>query len=340
MDPRLLLALDQWQLRSPQRLVGDAGSRRYFRVEHPSLGTAMVVIYPMKGSGTVDHSFHDFRHLQMYLDPVVAVPAILKRDDEHGMYLLEDLGDTTLEQRLMDKPREEPLWATKVAKILSTFAGILTEGAPADSFFMNRAFDLKKFQTEWNYCKKHFFDEFLQTETPKWLDRTMEDVHQSLATRARFLAHRDFHVRNLMVRGDRLMCIDFQDARRGAASYDLASVVFDGYYDWSKESRSIMAQKVEDELGWSHSDLMDELILSGLQRNFKALGTFGYQLMHKNKGRFAPSILRTLNHCNYHFQGLNLGEGVLYMNRLTRQAEAQLSKLGDPRGDASSGSAK
>ena len=340
MDPRLLQALDQWDLRSPQRLAGDAGARRYFRVEHPSLGTAVVVIYPLGPGGKVPHAYNDFRTLQKYLDPVIVVPTILQEDADHGLLLLEDLGDTTLEQRLMEHPEEEISWARQIATMNKNFLGILTEGAPEGVFFMNRSFDVPKFDFEWNYCKKHFFQEFLQTEVPKWLDRILDDVHQSLSQRARFFTHRDSHVRNLMVRGDRLVCIDFQDARRGAATYDLASMVFDAYWDWSKEARGAMLQKAQDELGWSQQDLWEELTLSGIQRNFKALGTFGYQFLHRKKNRFAPSILRTLVHCKYHFERLNLGEGVTYMHRLARQAEGQLSKLGAFGGDDKTGSAK
>lgn len=340
MDPRLLQALDQWHLKSPQRLGGDAGARRYFRVEHASLGTAIVVIYPLGPGGKAPHAYNDFKVLQQYLDPVVLVPTILQDDPEQGILLLEDLGDTTLEQRLMEHPEEEIKWAHQIASMNKNFLGILTEGAPEGVFFMNRSFDITKFEYEWIYCKKHFFHEFLQAEIPKWLDRILDDVHQSLSQRARFFVHRDFHVRNLMVRGDRLVCIDFQDARRGAATYDLASIVFDGYWDWSKESRRVILQKTQDELGWSQQDLWEELTLSGIQRNFKALGTFGYQFLHRKKNQFAPSILRTLTHCKYHFERLNLGEGVSLMQRLTRQSENQLSKLGGLGGDDKTGLAK
>lgn len=134
MDPRLLQALDQWDLRSPQRLAGDAGARRYFRVEHSSLGTAIVVIYPLGPAGKVPHAYDDFRTLQKYLDPVILVPTILQEDSEHGLLLLEDLGDTTLEQRLMEHPEEEIQWAHRIATMNKNFLGILTEGHPKVCF--------------------------------------------------------------------------------------------------------------------------------------------------------------------------------------------------------------
>ncbi|MBK6381745.1 MAG: phosphotransferase [Chitinophagaceae bacterium] len=236
MDPRLQRALDRWALADPQPLAGDAGARQYFRVLHPQLGTALVVLHPLDTPEKTDDSYFEFRALQAYLDPLLRVPTIVASDDADRCLLVEDLGDTTLERRLVEHPEEELAWAQKAGWLLTTLAGPLTLGAPGHTFFMSRSFDQPKFQFEWDYCRQNFFQDFLQKEPPRWLDRMMDEVHASLETRAHFFVHRDFHVRNLMVHGDRLVAIDFQDARRGAATYDLASLRYDAYWDWSKEA--------------------------------------------------------------------------------------------------------
>jgi len=118
--------------------------------------------------------------------------------------------------------------------------------------------------------------------------------------------------------------LDFQDARRGAATYDLASVLFDGYWDWSPEAGALLTDQVRQELGWSERLLWEELNLSALQRNFKALGTFGHQLLHKKKAYFAPAIPRTLRHILGHFQRMNHGEGVLATEHWLRLSEKRL----------------
>ncbi len=191
---------------------------------------------------------------------------------------------------------------------------------------MERAFDQAKFTFEWDYCRTNFFADFLEKEPPRWLDRLMEELHASLETRARFFAHRDFHVRNLMVQGDRLVVLDFQDARRGAATYDLASIRFDGYWDWSKEAGRRLTAHLQDELGWSNEALGEELNLSGIQRNLKALGTFGHQLVHRHKAHFAQAIPRTLRHLRGHFQRMNHRDGVLACEHFLRRAEDRLLK--------------
>lgn len=324
MEPRLQAVLDRWECRNPRPLSGDAGARRYFRVDHPQLGTALVVMYPPPDPEKPDDPYYDFRALQAFLDPVVRVATIIQCADDERCMLMEDLGDVSLEKRLTLNPDEEMHWAQEVGSLLATWLGLLTEGAPSRAFFMLRAFDREKFDFEWNYCRENFFRDFLDKEPPRWLERLMEEAHGALEPRARFLAHRDFHVRNLMVQGDRLVVLDFQDARRGAATYDLASVLFDGYWDWSPEAGALLTDQVRQELGWSERLLWEELNLSALQRNFKALGTFGYQLLHKKKAYFAPAIPRTLRHILGHFQRMNHGEGVLAVEHWLRLSEKRL----------------
>ena len=326
MDPRLQTVLDLWECRNPRPLSGDAGARQYFRVEHPQVGTALVVLYPPKDPAVLDDPYFDYRALQAFLDPVVRVPTILQCADEARCMLVEDLGDVSLERHLTLHPEEEMKWAAEVASLLGNWLGLLTDGAPSRAFFMLRAFDQPKFEFEWDYCRRHFFQDFLQKDPPGWLERLMTEVHAALGPRARHLAHRDFHVRNLMVRGDRLVLLDFQDARRGAATYDLASILFDGYWDWAPEAQGLLVNHVREELGWSERLLWEELNLSALQRNFKALCTFGYQLLHRKKAYFAPAIPRTLRHILGHFQRMNHGEGVLAIEHWSRLAEKRLLK--------------
>jgi aminoglycoside/choline kinase family phosphotransferase len=56
-----------------------------------------------------------------------------------------------------------------------------------------------------------------------------------LAAEPRVLCHRDYHSRNLMWRDGRLRIIDFQDARLGPDTYDMASLLRDSHVDVSEE---------------------------------------------------------------------------------------------------------
>jgi aminoglycoside/choline kinase family phosphotransferase len=284
----------------------------------------LVVLHPLDTPEKEDATYFEFRALQAYLDPLLRVPTILRTCDEDRVLLVEDLGDMTLARRLASHPEEEVAWAARAGQLLATLAGPLTLGAPGHAFFMARAFDRPKFQFEWDYCRANFFADFLQKDPPRWLERLMDEIHASLETRAHFFVHRDYHVRNLMTRGDSLVLIDFQDARRGAATYDLASILCDGYYDWSDEAGRALVAPLQEELGWSREALQEELVLSCIQRNLKILGTYGHQLVHRKKAAFATSIPRTLRHLRTEFQQLHHQDGVLAMEHLLRLAESRL----------------
>ncbi len=108
---------------NPQALSGDAGTRQYFRVDHPLLGSALVVLYPPADPASADDAYYEYRALQAYLDPVVRVATIIQFDDELRAMLLEDLGRTTLEMRLTAHPEEELQWAQEAAQLLATWLG-------------------------------------------------------------------------------------------------------------------------------------------------------------------------------------------------------------------------
>ena len=324
MDPRLSRAEQRWKLTNPRPVAGEPTTRQYFRVDQPQLGTALVVLHPLDQEG--EASYFEFRALQAYLDPLLRVPTILHSDDEDRCLLVEDLGSTSLEQRLVACPEEEQTWGHFAGLMLATLAGPLSLGAPGHAFFMERSFDQPALANEWQACRQHFFQEFLQRDPPRWLDRMMEDVNASLETRAHFFTHCGFHVRNLMVHGDRLVVIAFQDARRGPATYDLASLLFDAHWDWSKEAGRALMEPLRQELGWSQEALVEELNLSALQRTLKSLGVFGHHLVHLNQPQMASALLRTLRHLRGHFQRLHHQDGVLACEHMLRLAEERFLK--------------
>jgi len=87
-----------------------------------------------------------------------------------------------------------------------------------------------------------------------------------------------------------------------------------------------MVRSVEEELGWSETLLWEELNLSAIQRNLKALGTFAFQIVHRNKAHFAPAIPRTIRHLLGHFQRLHHQDGVLACEHMLRLAEERFLK--------------
>ena len=106
-----------------------------------------------------------------------------------------------------------------------------------------------------------------------------------------------------MLRDGALFIIDFQDARMGPDTYDLVSLLRDSYVDLTTrqvdeliayflalKSRAAGVTPAQAEEFRRRFDVM------ALQRNFKALGTFGYQTVTRGNPVYIQYIPRTLNY--------------------------------------------
>jgi aminoglycoside/choline kinase family phosphotransferase len=117
-----------------------------------------------------------------------------------------------------------------------------------------------------------------------------------MAAWPRVLCHRDFHSRNLMVHAGRLHWIDFQDARLGPATYDLASLLRDSYVDIEEEFVAERAEEFRQRAlpGEAKDVFARRFELTSVQRNLKALGTFGYMATVRQNPVYLQYVPRTL----------------------------------------------
>ena len=114
------------------------------------------------------------------------------------------------------------------------------------------------------------------------------------------LCHRDYHSRNLMLHDERLYIIDFQDARMGPDTYDLASLLRDSYVDLPEQTVNeliayFLALKGTTDPS-QETVFRERFDLMALQRNLKALGTFGYQTTARRNPVYIQYIPRTLRY--------------------------------------------
>ena len=121
---------------------------------------------------------------------------------------------------------------------------------------------------------------------------------EELAAEPRVLCHRDYHSRNLMYHEDRLYIIDFQDARMGPDTYDLVSLLRDSYVDLPEQTvNDLLAYFLALKGGTGREEAFRErFAVMALQRNLKALGTFGYQTTARRNPVYIQYIPRTLRY--------------------------------------------
>ena len=280
-------------------LTGDASTRRYFRVI-PSDGPSIVLALH---EGPIDFTALPFVAVARLLSRMpLPVPDVLGHADTLGILALEDLGDVTLQSHVgAATPTEhEALYRQAVA-----FIGVLQHrGAelltPSD-IPSQLAFDVEKLTWEMDFFVKHFLEGYrgavVSTGERSALAREWADIVEELAGETRVLCHRDYHSRNLMVHDGQLYVIDFQDARMGPDTYDLASLLRDSYVDITDlELDRFLAYFVAVKGITDATEFRRRFDLMALQRNLKALGTFGYQAAARRNPIYIQYIPRTLRY--------------------------------------------
>jgi len=304
-DP-VLQYLERANLQAPRALVlpltGDASDRRYFRVQPRGGGSFVLALH----AAPFSFDALPFVNVAGLLGRVpVPIPAILGHAEDLGILELQDLGDVTLQAHLGSAPVSEHTALYREA--IRLIAAIQRRGRElaSDQFIpYGIAFDVPKLTWEMDFFLKHFVVAYRGAEiTPadrEALTAEFGSLIAELAAEERVLCHRDYHSRNLMWRDGRLFIIDFQDARMGPDTYDLVSLLRDSYVDISEDALADYIAYFLALRGGSPSaddavEFRRRFDLMALQRNLKALGTFGYQTATRRNPVYIQYIPRTLN---------------------------------------------
>ena len=283
-------------------LTGDASDRRYFRIILPNAPSIVLALH----AGPIDFATLPFANVAELLQRLaLPVPAILGHSNAHGIVALEDLGDVTLQAHLGAAPPAEhaALYREAVSLIdqLQRRGGEHATASPGRYLPYQVAFDVEKLTWELNFFVRRFLEAYrgvtLSPGERAALDEEWAAIATELASEPRVLCHRDYHSRNLMLHGGRLHIIDFQDARMGPDTYDLASLLRDSYVDFTDvELDELIAYFLALKADHDAALFRRRFDLMALQRNLKALGTFGYQTTTRGNPVYIQYMPRTLRY--------------------------------------------
>jgi aminoglycoside/choline kinase family phosphotransferase len=280
-------------------LTGDASDRRYFRI-HLSDGDSVVLALH---AGPIDFSTLPFANVGELLRQVpLPVPAILGHSDRDGIVALEDLGDVTLQAHLgAATPAEHVALYREAVALIDLLQRRGPEIANERYLPYRIAFDADKFIWELDFFVRHFVEGYrgvtLADQERQALADEWRVIAGELSAEPRVLCHRDYHSRNLMLHHGSVYIIDFQDARMGPDTYDLASLLRDSYVDLTdREVDELIAYCLALKGNPDATQFRRRFDLMALQRNLKALGTFGYQTMTRRNSVYIQYMPRTLRY--------------------------------------------
>jgi aminoglycoside/choline kinase family phosphotransferase len=289
--------LSQEKLDEVDKLTGDASTRRYYR------------IFTNKDSYVVclDNSFdeelekHPFISVQQFLEQnKIRVPAVLDHNLSRGYLLEEDLGNETLLHHISGiKTSEEEYKIYKIIIDQLLELHRIPAAAVKNPNLFQLKFDHQKFMDETRFTFKYFFNFFNKCQDEiliSDLENLFDPIMKRLSMQKMVITHRDFHSRNIMVKDNKYVFIDFQDARWGIPQYDLVSLLEDCYYDLKDENRQKLKRYYYDNLdqtihGQKTFEEFDSLYQDmTIQRVFKAVGSFCYIYNWRKDDRYLKYI--------------------------------------------------
>lgn len=284
-----------------RRLHGDGSDRQWFRL---SCGKRRLIL--------ADHGLRLTRS-QQEVDAYVdigrhlwscdhAVPRIWSFDRLAGLVFVEDLGDQNLQQRAarLTASAKLKLYRRVIDRWLH-MAVRCRKGFDPQWTYQTRRYDRQVIlENECRYFVEAFLNGYLG-----W-DLGYQDLAAEFEALARETAqlepiglmHRDLQSRNIMLRNEDIVFIDFQGARLGPLQYDLASLLIDPYVALSQSMQQDLlaygSERLERQYGIAATRFERGYPYCALTRNLQMLGAFAYLSRIKGKTQFEAYIPRAV----------------------------------------------
>ena len=235
------------------------------------------------------------------LEKQLNVPLVLAVSEDKKMYILEDLGDTTLFSVLNEKRTNEDIPESVIQlykQTLSQLPKIQVEGAESIDFtqcYPRSAFDKQSMMWDLNYFKYYF----LKLAGISFDEQKLEDDFQAftdylLTADSNYFLYRDFQSRNIMIFNEQPYFIDYQGGRKGALQYDVASLLYDAKANLPDEVRETLLNHYCNELSnyviFDREKFHDYYYGFVLIRIMQAMGAYGFRGFYEKKELFLLSI--------------------------------------------------
>jgi aminoglycoside/choline kinase family phosphotransferase len=273
---------------------------------------AVGILYDVREENAAFLEFS--RHFRKHGLPV---PEIYAADLDHGAYLEEDLGDTSLFEFLSKQRAGDRIDRSVVEtyrKVIATLPRFQIEAGRDLNYkvcYPRGGFDRQSISWDLNYFKYYF----LRLAGIPFSEQALEDDFSRLtkfllsAGRDYFL-YRDFQSRNIMLRDGQPFFLDYQGGRKGALQYDVASLLYDAKADLPPELRQQLLDHYLDTLT-EFVDLKRETFMHHYYayvyiRIMQALGAYGFRGFYERKVHFLQSVPYALKNLRWLLHNVTL----------------------------------
>jgi aminoglycoside/choline kinase family phosphotransferase len=226
----------------------------------------------------------------------VPVPRIYRADLDHGWFIMEDMGETSLQEACKGHTEKTELYE-KVAEILLRQQTRGAEGFDPGWTCQTQKYDqlvMRRYESD--YFRDAFLVHYLglKKDWPELEQPFRHLAETSAKAQSVFFLHRDFQSRNIMISGSRIGILDWQGGRIGPLAYDLASLLIDPYVGLSPREQARVHAAYLRMLGEHHSESVASLEryfpYIAIQRNLQILGAFSFLSRTRGKTYFEVFI--------------------------------------------------
>jgi len=275
--------------------LAQSGSyRKYFRITGKEKN-AVGVFNPDRKENIAYITFTEH-----FLKKKLNVPRLFAKNIKDNIYLIEDLGDTTLFS-FIEQQHSEPLqkkivdYYKEALKNLIRFHIDGGKGLDYSVCYPRNKFDKQSIQWDLNYFKYYF----LKLAKINFDEQNLEDDFNSFAeflisADTKYFMYRDFQPRNILIRKDELYFVDYQGGRKGALQYDVASLLFQAKanlpYETRQELLSFYLEQLNNRIKVNRKEFNKYYYGYVLIRILQTLGAYGFRGYYENKTHFLFSI--------------------------------------------------
>jgi aminoglycoside/choline kinase family phosphotransferase len=266
--------------------------RSFYRVKWNHNDSAILIHYdPKRAENTC------YADIAVFLRSIdVPVPKLIRHDPVRCLILMEDLGETDLWSR------RDASWDTrktlyqKTLSIIHRLHTFREEDFPSTRVKLMEGFGVDLYRWERNYFRDHFVRDICGIELEPSFKEKLEEELSLLAERLietrRCLIHRDLQSQNVMIRDGEPCLIDFQGMRLGSFFYDLGSLLFDPYVEFSIDQRRdlLLYYYNLSNQNLSRDDFQKMFWEASAQRLMQALGAYGFLGLKKGLKHFLEHI--------------------------------------------------
>ena len=276
---------NDWHEITPLRT--EASTRKFWRCK--SAAGSFVLMYSPPATE------HNDRFIQLgatFHRSGIPVPSIYEFDLKRGFFLLEDVGMKDFHSQYVHGNVDHCF--ALAFQNLSNIQTIDDSSIPP--------YEATRLHEELQIFQEFLCDNLIGLST-KEVQAFLNYLVTEISALPKVTIHRDYHCKNLLVRDQPpyLGVVDFQDALVGPITYDLASLLYDCYWDHDyvtieKQILGFWKHGLAAcyKTSWTHEAFAKALKLTAVQRLLKAAGIFVRLWLQREQATHLAYVLPTL----------------------------------------------